>query len=129
MGRQTPGLRWGAGRPGAPAAQLRPQSMAHLSGQSPLAAPFLTIPAGEETPRGRRIPLAVPVRGVKSDRCPAAGQGAVGRRKVGGPMAEQSRPDEEQREGVNLAEAITTLQERQVVKSTVVRGGKAGGLA
>ena len=41
-------------------------------------------------------------------------------------MAEQSRPDEEQREGVNLAEAITTLQERQIVKGTVVRVDNEG---
>ncbi len=41
-------------------------------------------------------------------------------------MAEQSRPDEEQREGINLAEAITTLQERQIVKGTVVRVDNEG---
>ena len=41
-------------------------------------------------------------------------------------MAEESRPDEEQREGVDLAEAITTLQERQIVKGTVVRVDNEG---
>ncbi|MDQ7849700.1 MAG: S1 RNA-binding domain-containing protein [Armatimonadota bacterium] len=41
-------------------------------------------------------------------------------------MAEQSRPEEEQREGVDLAQAITTLQERQIVKGTVVRVDSEG---
>jgi len=42
-------------------------------------------------------------------------------------MADESRPEEEQqREGVNLAEAITTLQERQIVKGTVVRVDNEG---
>ncbi len=42
-------------------------------------------------------------------------------------MADEFRPEEEERgEGVDLAEAVTTLQERQIVKGTVVRVDNEG---